>query len=127
MLQHGHLGGIGAASVRELRAVRRCWRCVSFWAACVLVRSSVVRARRLRVRSGLVVIAIRLDCVMSPSVWVGEDARSGGWLCLVAGESVARSAGCCGSWVAGWICVGKVVGELRPVGVGVDWPEAVGV
>ena len=73
------------------------------------------------------VIAILLGCVMSPSVWVDEDARSGDGLRAVAQGSVARSAGCCGSWVAGWLCVGRVVGELRPVGVGVGCPEAVGV
>ena len=74
-LQHGDLGGMGAASARVLRVVRRCWRCVSFWVACVIVRSSVVRARRLRVKSGLVVMAVLLGCVVSLSVWVGDAPR----------------------------------------------------
>ena len=85
-LQHGHRGGIGAASARVLQVIRRCWRCVSFWVACVILRSSVVRARRLRVRSGLVVMAVLLGWVVSLSVWVGDVPRAGGWLCSVAGD-----------------------------------------
>ena len=77
-LQHGHLGGVEAASARVLRVVRRCWRCVSFWLACVLLRSSVVRARRLRVRSGLVVMAVLLGCDVSLSSCGGEAPRVGG-------------------------------------------------
>ena len=87
-LQHGHLGGVGAASARVLRVVRRCWRCVSFWVACVMLRSSALRARLLRVRSGLVVMAALLGCVVSLSVWVGDAPRAGGWLSGLRGDVV---------------------------------------
>ena len=108
--------------------VRRCRRCVSFWLACVVLRSSVVRARRLGVRSGLVVIAARLGCIMSPwSVWDGDDVLAEVISALAVGVFVAGStvwAGSLDSWRG---CVGGLVGELRPVGVGVGCPDAVGV
>jgi hypothetical protein len=93
-LQQGHLrGGAGTASARALRVVSRCRRCVTFWLACVVLRSSVVRARRLRVRSGLVVIATRLGCIMSPwSVRDGDDVLAEGILSSVVRVSVACSS-----------------------------------
>jgi hypothetical protein len=67
------------------------------------MRSSVTRARRLRVRSGPVVTAVRLGCA----------------------ESVLFAIGSVG-WARSWKSV-RVVGELRPVGVGVGCLDSVGV
>ena len=67
------------------------------------MRSSVTRARRLRVRSGLVVTAVRLGCVKS--------------VLFATGPVV---------WARSWGSV-RVVGELHPVGVGVGCLDSVGV
>ena len=108
--------------------VSRCTRCVTFWLACVVLRSSVVRARRLSVRSGLVVIATRVGCIRSPwSVWVGDDVWPEGILVSAVEVSTAGSAVWSGSLASGWVSVGRLVGELRPVGVGMECPEALGV
>ena len=97
-LQQGHLGGgAGTASARALRVVCRCRRCVSFW-------------------------------LWSPwSVWVGDDVWPEGILVSAVEVSTAESAVWSGSLASGWGCVGRLVGELRPVGVGMGCPEALGV
>ena len=68
----------------------------------------MTRARRLRVRSGLVVTAVRLGCAESVLFATGPV----GW---------ARSLDSVRDWV------GRVVGELHPVGVGVGCLDSVGV
>ena len=76
----------------------------------MVVRSSVIQARRLSVRSGLVVIATRLGCTRSPcSVQTGDDDLAEGILSSVVGVLVAWSslwAGLLDSW---WGCVGGLV------------------
>ena len=67
------------------------------------MRSSVTRERRFRVRSGLVVTAVRLGCVESE------------W--FATGPVI---------WARSWASVG-MVGELRPVGVGEGCLDSVGV
>jgi hypothetical protein len=74
-----------------------------------MLRSSVMRERRLRVKSGLVVIAVRLGCAGSAMFIVGPVGRTRS-LSSVRGE-----------WVGG------LVGELRPVGMGVCCLDSVGV
>jgi hypothetical protein len=73
-----------------------------------VLRSSVMRARRLRVRSGLVVIAAWLGCAGSAMFTAGPVGRT-------------RSLGSVWGWVGG------LVGEFRPVSVGGCCLESVGV
>ena len=84
---------VWACSAEVPRVVRRWARVCSLAVACEVALSSLVRARRRIVRSGLVVTAVLFV------VWVGSAALvlvvvvGGGW--VVVGSVVARSASGC--------------------------------
>ena len=107
----------------DLRWVRVC----SLALACEVALSSVVRARRRRVRSGLVVTAVLFVGWVGSAVLVSAVVVGGGWVvvCSVVGGG---ASGCCtGDEVRG-VYVGSVsVGEPRPDAIGVVGPVGLGV
>ena len=75
------------------RVDRRWVRVCSLAVACEVALSSVVRARRRRVRSGLVVTAVLFVSWAGSAVLVLVVVVSGGW--VVVGSVVARGASDC--------------------------------
>ena len=74
----------------DLRWVRVC----SLAVACEVALSSVVRARRRRVRSGLVVTAVLFVDWVGSAVLVSAVVVSGGWV-VACSVVVGGASGCC--------------------------------
>ena len=76
------------------RVDRRWVRVCSLAVACEVALSSVVRARRRRVRSGLVVTAVLLVGWVGSAVLVSVVVVGGGWV-VVGSVAVGGASGCC--------------------------------